>query len=258
MSGADTDTAQNIHAPEATAPPADLDPSRIGEETPEAWIYGFPQGGDEWKAARRMAVGGSTVGAVLGLSRYATPAQAVAGMVDSTELRLTPIIIRGTVGEAPIRRWVCDQLGLAVREVGLAIRKGMPWMRASPDGIYDLPGGGLGVLEIKVVSSRMRRAPFEIAANQALTGQGPIGADLLEEHRQQVHYTAGVLGAQEITYCALIWPDDALGPGLPGSGTATGYLCVWRLAPDHGLFRGTQVPAARAARMRAEASAGLK
>ena len=235
--------------PAAESPPSDLRLDSLVGETDTAWLYGFEQGGDEWKAARKMAVGGSTVAAVLGLSRYSTKDQAEAGLLGSSELRLTPVIIRGSVGESLIRDWVSAQLGLTVREIGIAVRKGMPWMRASPDGIYDLPGGGIGILEIKVVSSRLRRTPFDIAAYQLISGKGMIGMDLIEEHRHQVHYTAGVIGANEITYCVLIWPDDYSG---------SGRMCVWRFSPDTDLFNNIHVPAARCVYNRACAASDIK
>ena len=71
------------------------------------------------------------------------------------------------------------------------------------------------------MSSRLRRTPFDIAAYQLISGKGMIGMDLIEEHRHQVHYTAGVIGANEITYCVLIWPDDYSG---------SGRMCVWRFS----------------------------
>jgi hypothetical protein len=231
----------NPQIPRLPGPPDDLDSSDIAEESPEAWMYGFPQGSDKWHAARKNAIGGSAICAILGESKYATKTQAIANILHSQELQLTEIILRGTVGEAPIRDYVNGLLGLQnLREIGIAVHKKAPWMRASPDGVYDLPGGGLGVLEIKVVSSRARREELNLSVDRLLNTGSTAGFRIFDEHRHQMHYTAGVIGATELTYCVLVWPTGQ-----------QGYIIIRQFPADPEIFRDIHVPAALAARSKA-------
>jgi putative phage-type endonuclease len=228
--------------------PADIDPSRAAEETPQAWLCDFAQGSEEWHRARRLAVGGSTIGAVLGNSRYKTRTQAIRDMIYCPPLQMTTIITRGSVGEAHVREYLQKALGFAgVREIGIAIHKAAPWMRASPDGLYTTPAGELGMLEIKVVSSQGRREAFNAAWDRMIGGEGQAGDPIPDEHWHQIHYTAGVLGAAEIAYCVYVYPSSAL---LDDS-----HIDVFLLRPDKELFENTHVPAARAAYLEAKRAA---
>jgi len=208
-------------------------------ETDLAHLYGFKQGSKEWLESRNMAIGGTRIGALIGQSKYSTPAQAVMGMISEVPLRPTKAIARGTVGEEIIRKELSKQLGITIREVGIAVSKEHPWMRASPDGIYSLPNGGLGIVEIKIFSSPARAAPLMDWMQKMRKGES-CAPQIPPEHFHQMQYTAGVIGATEITYCALIWPTYGCGP-------ETGGLIVHRFDADSALYQDVYVPYARAA-----------
>lgn len=132
---------------------------------------------DEWSAVlanddllRDMAIGGSTVGAVMGMSDYTSPqdvwrrimrVDATHVAVDSPAMRrgraLEPIV--ADIYEAETRR----ALYRAPTTYGAGRRALEPWMRFSPDRLIaapstDVTGGGRrqgrGVLEIKVLGRR--------------------------------------------------------------------------------------------------------
>lgn len=225
---------------------------RLAGESPGAWLYEVRQGSEEWLRAREGAVGGTRICGLLGESRYCSPAQAVMGMVGEVGLQPTKAMARGTAAEPLLRRELGRQLGVEFREIGIAVSRRYPWMRASPDGVYDLPGGGLGLLEMKVVSSAARGGPMMAGVRGLRAGEaaGGVLPPILPEHWHQVQYTAGVLGAREITYCVVLWPEY-------GQGQETGGLLVRRFAADPALFEGVYAPRAAAAlRAAAEARGG--
>lgn len=209
--------------------------------TPTCVMYGMPQGGPEWLASRSMSVGGSLISSVLGRSRYKTHRQAVASLVDSPGLPMTDAVALGKAGEGRVRDYVGRMLGIEIREVGIAVHKQCPWARASPDGIYDVPGGGLGVVEIKVASSWSRRGAVARGIERAVGEKSPL-LEIPEDHRCQIHYTAGILGAKEILYCVLSLPPEKRSPGK---------VLVARVPVDTGLFESKMLPAATRAFMEA-------
>ena len=219
-----------------------LDMNRVIMETPSAWIFDYVQGSQEWLDARKMAVGGSTVFAILGKSKYSTRYQAISAMISSESLEMTVPIVRGLVGEKYIREYLIDNLGLNVREVGIAVKKDAPWMRASPDGIYTMANGDIGIIEIKVISSRVRTSPYYNVFVQLGDGNLNVDAVVHDEHWNQVHYTAGVIGAKEITYCVLCWNFEGA-----SSGKQPGFIYCSRFVPDSHLFQNIHVPAAKLA-----------
>ena len=215
--------------------PADLCAADVVGETVGAWHMGFPQGGATWLRARHLAVGGTAIASLLGDSRYRSPEETIAEMVEPRRLEITLPMARGLAGEGVVRRWVEETYGTPIEEIGMAVSKAMPWMRASPDGIYRLPGGGIGLLEIKVASSIYRIKSLRAVAGRLATG--PVDAGWIpREHYHQINYAAGVLGAEEILYCVLAW--DAC-------------ILTARMAPDPALFWEKHVPAAAAAYNRA-------
>jgi len=212
------------------------DANSLVGQTECALIYGFKQGSQEWLDARKYSVGGSTIAAVMALSQYKTRWQALADMVDSKSLFVHRTIMLGTVGESYLREWLSSKLGIAIGEIGMAVKRDAPWMRASPDGVYSVtrPDGseGIGIVEIKVASSKARtRALLSSVKNVVAYGTAP---DLMPiEHWHQVNYTAGVIGACEITYAVMVWPTE--GPGA---------IIVKRFEPDRDLFTQKHVPEA--------------
>ena len=189
--------------------------------------------------ARRRAVGGSVVYALTGASRFRTARQALAGMVDCPEVPLTLPMAKGNAGEKSVRDYVSRTMGLKIREVGIAVHLKYPWVRASPDGIYDVPGGGLGVLEVKVATSWGRQESVGRTVERLRCGKAPL-PEIPPEHWYQIHYTAGVLGASEILYCVLLLPS------APGK---AGQVLVVKVQADRTLYEEELLPMAAEAHM---------
>jgi hypothetical protein len=222
--------------------PADLNPERVILENSNAWMLDYVQGSQEWLDARKMAVGGSVVHALLGKSAYNTRYSAIASMIASESIEMNVPIVRGLLGEKYIRDYLSEQLGMNIREIGMGVKKDAPWMRASPDGIYDLGNGDIGIVEIKIISSRHRTLPYYNICVALQDDNSDVNALVHDEHWNQVHYTAGVLGAKEITYCVLCWKFDG-----SGTGVQPGFIYCARFKPDEKLFQNLHVPVAKLA-----------
>ena len=216
---------------------------RLLAETEDTWIYDYVQGSDEWLSARKGGIGGSGICGIIGGSHYVTRLQAIARLEYDPKITITSAIARGSVGESYVRDYLGKVLGIQYRECGIGVYKKAPWMRASPDGLYDLPHGGTGILEIKIVSGWGRRAEVEAGIRSVISGNGNVPGELgamFEEHRHQVNYTAGVFGAREITYAVLLWGT--------GSDQDSRLLVVRRFSPDQELFQGMHTSVAMHAR----------
>ncbi len=220
--------------------PSDLSRADLVSENDSCWMFGFPQGSAQWGNARLMAIGGSGIYALLGKSEYITRYKAIALMVSGGSIEITVPIARGIVGESYVRNYLSDRLGINIREIGIAVKKDAPWMRASPDGIYDLPGGGIGIVEIKVISSRARTAPYYNTYVKLGDGVMDVNPPIHDEHWHQVHYVAGVMGAKEVTYCVLCWNFDGAHTGKQGP-----FIYCVRFVPGTYLFEKIHVPTAR-------------
>jgi hypothetical protein len=199
--------------------------------TETAYLYDFPQGSDTWHAARQGAIGSTLIYALMGAGRL----DALASMQYAPRVNVSRAMARGLVGEANVRQFLSNYLGVQYEEVGIAIHKEYPWMRASPDGIYTLPNGEIGILEIKIISSTVRQEALKNALVETLNG-GCIES-IPEEHYQQVTYIAGVLGAKEVTYATLLWPEDGRQP----------KIMIWRFEPDETTFEFVHIPVAEEA-----------
>jgi predicted phage-related endonuclease len=205
-------------------------------ETEVAYLYDYTQGSEEWQEARKGGVGGTTVGELVVASKYKTKEQAIAGCVCPSVFHYNRTTLRGSLGEKYVRAIIAKEYGLTIREIGLAVRKDYPFMRASPDGIYTLPDGSLGLLEIKVVSSKYRLAECEFAIKQ-LENMENATCEIPINYWHQTQYTALILGAKEITFCTLLWAQ---------AGEETRIL-VWRYDVKESLFNEVYLPAAKLA-----------
>jgi hypothetical protein len=113
--------------------------------------------------------------------------------------------MRGSIGEGDIRDYISLRTGIQFRQIGLAVSKKYPWMRASPDGIYRQTNGNLGIIEIKIISSSKRRSNIIEKVIIPTYNMKPLLTEpIIADHYHQTHYTAGVLGATEIIYVALL------------------------------------------------------
>ncbi len=216
----------------------EIDPKWIAGETKTSTLYNFEQGSDEWVSAR--CIGGSTICEIMGMSLYNTPAQSLMNVRCPRKLTMNSAIFRGSLGEDVVRKYIADKMGLNVRSVGMAVHNKYPWMRASPDGLYDLPNGELGIVEIKVFSSPSRCQMASTVTIPICSGKGPVGDSIFAEHFHQVHYTAGVIGAKEIVYVTLL-----CSPG--GIVDTDDRLIVRRFPANVDVFENVHIPMAKVA-----------
>lgn len=116
---------------------------------------GLAQGSAAWHAARAGRLTASAFGAAAGLSPHCTPRslwQHLCGQVEGPLFEGNAHTARGEAGE-PVALAAYSRLtGRAVRPAGLFVHRDHSWLAASPDGLLDGAGGGIGgggVLEIK-------------------------------------------------------------------------------------------------------------
>jgi len=112
----------------------------------------FESGSTEWHDLRRGAVGGSQVGAILGVNPWESPYTAWAkacGLISDDFEPSMPMKL-GSAFEAPIRQiFAAENPHLRVYETGTWASLGAEWQHANPDGIIEHGDGELEVLEIK-------------------------------------------------------------------------------------------------------------
>jgi putative phage-type endonuclease len=115
-------------------------------------------GSDAWHEQRKNAVGGSQVGAILGVNPWESAYTAWAKSSDLISSHIEPSMAMklGTAFEAPICDiFAAENLELRVYETGTWASIIHDWAHANPDGIIEHPDGTLEILEIK-----FSRLPF--------------------------------------------------------------------------------------------------
>jgi len=105
---------------------------------------------DEWYQARKGRITGSAVGAVLGLSPFATPEDVMRRMVreyhgQESEFKGNVATEYGTISEPNAFADYELETGFIVQEVGFLQHPTIEWLGASPDGLV----GANGVVEFK-------------------------------------------------------------------------------------------------------------
>lgn len=92
---------------------------------------------DKWHAERRLGIGGSDVGAIFGLSKFATPYDIYLEKIGEGEPKdETWDIMRGNALEPAIRQWYSNQTGRTVLlPTKSVVSDKYPFMRVNPDGI---------------------------------------------------------------------------------------------------------------------------
>lgn len=135
------------------------------EETARAILDRSKATREEWLELHDQHLGGSDAGAVMGLSRYRTPLS-----VYVTKTGILP-----HSGESDYTRWGNLLEGVVRREFPKDYseqeKKGIrviedsnmyeslqyPWMCCDPDGLVQIEGNGVGLLEIKTTTGRQRK-----------------------------------------------------------------------------------------------------
>lgn len=115
-------------------------------------IGDHPSGSPEWLQMRRGGIGGSQIGAILGVNKWESAYTAwakAAGLIDDT-LEPSLAMRAGTYLEPFIRdEFVAANPGVKVETTGTWAMSDAPHFRANPDGFIEYPNGELAILEIK-------------------------------------------------------------------------------------------------------------
>lgn len=109
---------------------------------------------DAQRQLRRRGIGGSEIGAVAGLSPYATPLDVWRAKVEGAVIPETPAMRRGRLLEPAVAEWYAEETGAELREVGTLQHPTRPIVIASPDRLARLAGEER-VLEIKTAAGRL-------------------------------------------------------------------------------------------------------
>ena len=110
----------------------------------------------EWLEVRRSGIGGSDAAAALGLSPWKSPIELwEEKALGKTQPRQDSEPMRwGRLLEPVIRDEFAKRTGYAVSVCRSMLQAPQwPWMQANLDGLIEIPGRGIGVLEIKTASS---------------------------------------------------------------------------------------------------------
>lgn len=129
---------------------------------PNAVLIGeFENGSPEWHELRSQGVGGSDVGAILGLNPWESPYSLWArksGLLPDKDSSLA--MRAGNFFEKSIKEfWLSENPGWDLVEVGTFASKDHPWCHANPDGLLVDPNGEVVLLEIKTSRYPMPELP---------------------------------------------------------------------------------------------------
>jgi putative phage-type endonuclease len=124
---------------------------RLFEFTNCELVGDFVNGSPEWHAARKGSLGGSQIGAILGLNPWESPYTAwlkVTGQIPS-EIKTSMAMRLGTKFETPILEIFAEDNPGVVFTTGTYRSLSHPWQHANPDAIHLAPDGRLSVVEVK-------------------------------------------------------------------------------------------------------------
>lgn len=148
-------------------------------------------------ALRRTGIGGSEVGALLGLSPWARPIDVWRAKVEGHELEETLPMKRGRLLEPSIAAWYAEDMGAELHEVGTLRHPSSSVLLATPDRIACFSTGEQRVLEIKSPGYRMAEE------------WGEAGTDRVPKYYLvQVAAEMGCAGLERADLAALIGGED--------------------------------------------------
>lgn len=104
---------------------------------------------DGWLAERRKGVGGSEVGAVLGMGRFSTPFKVALSKLEVLPEETNDDILRGRFLEDGIAKWYEAKTGVDVYKVAAHVHPEFPEVRCSPDRLGALESGLVRLISIK-------------------------------------------------------------------------------------------------------------
>lgn len=131
------------------------------------FVGAFENGSAEWHEARKGSLGGSQVGAVLGLNPWESAVTCyykVRGEIDS-HIEPSMSMRIGTALETPILGlFEAEHPDLKVFTTGTYRSVAEPWMNANVDGIWEEADGSRGVIEVKFSSDWWSEPPRHYVA----------------------------------------------------------------------------------------------
>lgn len=136
-------------------------------DLPSAKLIGeFESGSAEWHELRASGVGGSQVGAIMGLNPWESAFSLWAKQLGLIEDRASSLAMRaGNFFERPVKEfWLTENPGWTLFETGTWQSKQYPWCHANPDGILVDENGELVLLEIKTSRYPMGELPAHYRA----------------------------------------------------------------------------------------------
>lgn len=161
-------------------------------DSPASLILPECAGQEAWLAARLDGVGGSEVGALVGVSEYDTPLSVWnTKMNGGKDLSALAAIEWGHRLEDVVAQKTADEIGLTSRfGGGLWARRDNPVLRVTPDRFATRPRAwtALGVIECKTAGDDEHWESGTIRPSGDGTGSAPIG------YQAQVQWQLGVLG----------------------------------------------------------------
>jgi putative phage-type endonuclease len=151
-------------------------------------------GQEAWLAARRGGIGGSEVGALVGVNEYETTFSVwTTKMEGGKDLSDKPAVDWGHRLEDAVALKAADELGLVSRFAGgLWARRDNSILRVTPDRFVCKPRSwnALGVIECKTAGDDEHWASGTIRPGGHGTGSAPLG------YQAQVQWQLGILGLQ--------------------------------------------------------------
>lgn len=151
-------------------------------------------GHEAWLAARRDGIGGSEVGALIGVSEYETPFSVYnTKKRGGKDLSAVPAIEWGHRLEEVVAQKTADELGLVSRFAGglWAVRDN-PILRVTPDRFACNPRSwkAIGVIECKTAGDDEHWRSGTITPSGGNTGSAPLS------YQAQLQWQLGILGLE--------------------------------------------------------------
>lgn len=151
---------------------------------------------DAQRALRRTGVGGSEIGAVAGLSPYATALDVWRAKVEGLEIEETPAMRRGRLLEPAVAEWYAEETGAELLPGETLRHPSREIVIATPDRIAVL-GREQRVLEVKTTNFRMLSEWGE-----------PDTDEIPQTYLCQVQWQLAVTGLARADVAALIGGDE--------------------------------------------------
>lgn len=150
---------------------------------------------------RKGSIGGSTIAALAGLSRWATPIELYESMVHGQEKESTLAMRLGTALEDPVAELYAEDTGRWLRKVDTCRHPAKAFAVATPDrAVFPVKVAALAkkkLLQISELADAERLLEIKTTSWRLADEWGTEGTDEIPEHHLcQVQWTLGVTGKQ--------------------------------------------------------------